>query len=107
MAGLRRMMYAETAAAVAEGTTAFTENGGCGSASPELEEAGDELFQRLRFPIARSGAHYDNNALGASTRLTTTKTQQCCRRHGAAAPLRSPHERFRFAPGRMDALVPS
>ena len=61
----RRMMYAETAAAVAKERTAFTKKWRlrCPAVAKSFEEAGDELFTFLHFPIAQWRALRTTNAL--------------------------------------------
>ena len=59
------MMYAETAAAVAQERAAFTKKWRlrCPAVAKSFEEAGDELFTFLRFPTAQWRALRTTNAL--------------------------------------------
>jgi transposase-like protein len=61
----RRMMYAETAAGVAKERTVFTKKWRlrCPGVAKSFEEAGDELFTFLRFPMAQWRALRTTNAL--------------------------------------------
>ena len=64
-ADFRRMMYAESAAAVAQERAAFTKKWRlrCPAVAKSFEEAGDELFTFLRFPTAQWRALRTTNAL--------------------------------------------
>jgi transposase-like protein len=61
----RRMMYGETAAAVAKERAAFTKKWRlrCPAVAKSFEEAGDDLFTFLRFPPAQWRALRTTNAL--------------------------------------------
>lgn len=61
----RRMIYAETTAAVQKARAAFTKKWRlrCPPVIASLEEAGDELFTFLRFPVAQWKALRTTNAL--------------------------------------------
>jgi putative transposase len=61
----RRMMYAETAAAVGKERTAFLKEWRprCPAVAKSFEEAGEELFTFLRFPPAQWRALRTTNAL--------------------------------------------
>lgn len=61
----RRMMYAPTAAAVEQGRAAFRRKWKlrCGAVWTSFEEAGDELFTFLRYPLSQWKALRTTNAL--------------------------------------------
>jgi transposase-like protein len=61
----RRMLYAETATAVAKDRVAFTKKWRlrCPAVAKSFEEAGDELFTFLRYPTAQWRALRTTNAL--------------------------------------------
>lgn len=61
----RRMIYAESAAAVQKARAAFTKKWRlrCPAVIASLDEAGDELFTFLRFPVAQWKALRTTNAL--------------------------------------------